>query len=317
MTPHDPAGQDLAPIDIGAYRRGNRGIDYVTTFDGPEPGPHAMIAALTHGNELCGAHALAFLFERGIRPRRGRLTLAFANVAAYESFHAAAPFVSRFVEEDFNRLWDEAVLDGDRRSVELDRARELRPVVDEVDVLLDIHSVDRVQPAMLLAGTRAKGLALARGLGAPRHVVIDAGHGAGRRLRDYARFDDPSAPQAALLVECGYHFREEARKTAIETCLRFLRQVGTVGPELPDRLAGDNALQPQILVEVSHAVTVETDDFRFARAFEGFEVVPERGTTIARDGEREVTTPYRDCVMVMPTRQPLKGGTAVRLGRIL
>jgi len=44
-------------------------------------------------------------------------------------------------------------------------------------------------------------------------------------------------------------------------------------------------------------------------------IVPKAGTLLARDGGVEVTTPYDDCVLIMPTRRPKKGETAVRLGR--
>jgi len=43
--------------------------------------------------------------------------------------------------------------------------------------------------------------------------------------------------------------------------------------------------------------------------------VPAAGTLLARDGAREIRTPYDDCVLVMPTRRPRRGETAVRLGR--
>ena len=45
------------------------------------------------------------------------------------------------------------------------------------------------------------------------------------------------------------------------------------------------------------------------------EVIPEAGTVIARDGKRAVTTPYDDCVLVMPSLRLKPGQTAVRLGR--
>ena len=63
-------------------------------------GPHAMISALVHGNELCGAIALDRLLRNRLRPRRGRLTLAFMNV---EAFHSNPP--RRFLDEDMNRVW--------------------------------------------------------------------------------------------------------------------------------------------------------------------------------------------------------------------
>ena len=49
---------ELIPVDITPYKAGNTGVDYVTTFDSGQPGPHIMISALTHGNELCGAITL-------------------------------------------------------------------------------------------------------------------------------------------------------------------------------------------------------------------------------------------------------------------
>ena len=132
---------ELTPPDIEPYRSGNTGIEYVTTFDSGTGGPHVLVTALTHGNEICGAIALDRLFRAGLRPRQGRLTLAFDNVDAYRHFDPRVPVASRFVDEDFNRLWAPGTLDGPRRSTELARARTLRPVVDAADFLLDIHSM--------------------------------------------------------------------------------------------------------------------------------------------------------------------------------
>lgn len=75
---------ELKAPDITPYRKGNTGIPYATTFRAAAPGPHVMVNALVHGNELCGAIALDTLFKADIRPRRGTLTFSFANVAAYE-----------------------------------------------------------------------------------------------------------------------------------------------------------------------------------------------------------------------------------------
>jgi hypothetical protein len=48
---------------------------------------------------------------------------------------------------------------------------------------------------------------------------------------------------------------------------------------------------------------------------EGLGVIAEAGTLLAHDGDAEVRTPYDDSVLVMPTRRPKKGETAVRIGR--
>ena len=96
---------ELLPIDISAYRNGNTAVDFVHQFDSGRPGPNVLINALTHGNEVCGAHALVTLLENNIRPTKGSLTLSFANVDAYHAFAANNQTASRFIDEDFNRLW--------------------------------------------------------------------------------------------------------------------------------------------------------------------------------------------------------------------
>jgi len=201
---------ELSAPDITPYAAGNTGIPYVTSFDSGRAGPHVLLNALTHGNEICGAIALDEIFRASVRPAIGELTLSFANVAAYRRFDATDPSASRFVDEDFNRVWDTAVLDGSRASAELTRARELRPLIDSADLLLDIHSMQHATAPLMLAGLSDKCLNLARRVGVPELVIRDAGHAAGRRMRDYGGFSDAKSPKAALLVECGQHWEKRA-----------------------------------------------------------------------------------------------------------
>ncbi len=312
----------LKPVGISAHAQGNTGVPYVTTFDSSaggkgETGPHLMINALTHGNEVCGAHALKFLFETGVRPVRGKLTLSFANVAAYDSFDENHPGASRYLDEDFNRLWSPEVLDGDRQSRELSRARELRPIVDQADHLLDLHSMQTESPALALAGLTSKGLDLATTVGAPSHIVVDAGHAEGTRLRDYGAFGDPGDPKSALLVECGQHWLRDSGIVAIECALRFLLRFGAISQEFAASHLPEAAVAPQRVIEVTDAVTVRDGGFKFSEPYTGLEVIAATGTLIGRDGSEEIRTPYDDCVLVMPSRRLRAGQTAVRFGRYI
>jgi predicted deacylase len=307
---------ELEAPDIRPYRAGNCGIDYVSSYDSGKAGAHLMLAALTHGNELCGAIALDWLLRQGVRPRAGRLTLAFMNVAAYARFDRKNPSASRCVDEDFNRVWSAEVLDGARDSAELRRARELRPLIDSVDALLDIHSMQHATPALMICGTTRKARELALSLGTPAHLVCDAGHAAGRRMRDYAAFADSASPKNALLIECGQHWERASATVAIDAMLRFLLHFGAIGQEFAARhLAPLPAAQR--VVEVTQAVTVDTDDFRFAAPYVGMELIARAGTVIGHDGARAVATPYDNCVLIMPSMRLRKGETAVRLGRIV
>ena len=54
---------ELVAPDISIYKNGNTGVDFVHTFDSGKPGPHVMINAVIHGNEICGAITLDLFFK--------------------------------------------------------------------------------------------------------------------------------------------------------------------------------------------------------------------------------------------------------------
>jgi predicted deacylase len=306
---------ELLPFDLEPFRDGGTGVDFVHRLDSGRPGPTVMVNALTHGNELCGAYALRWLFERGVRPARGTLLLSFANVAAYARFDPARPGASRFVTEDLNRIWSAEKLADPAASAERRRALELLPFVAEADYLLDLHSMQQASAPLLLTGLLPKGLALARAVGRPAHVVADRGHAGGVRMRDYGGFCDPRSAKTSLLIECGQHWRAESAEVAIDASLAFLRACAAIH----DSFAAERPTPPvpQRVIEVTDAVTVASDSFSFVQPWRGLEVIPRAGTPIGRDGDRPVLTPYDDCVLVMPTLRMRPGQTAVRLGRFL
>ena len=306
----------IEPPDITPYRRSNARVDYVHVFDSGRRGPNVMLQALTHGNEFCGAIALDYLFTEGVRPRTGRLTLAFANVAAYERFDFDDPDRSRFIDEDYNRVWGDDVLLGPRDSAELRRARELRPFVDAADLLLDLHSMHEPCRPIMVCGKSEKSVALSWRIGVPADLLIDTGHPAGLRMIERGDFNDPQSAKAAVLIECGQHWEASAAEVAIDTALRFLKASGAVDATWADARLHVQPPAAQRLIRVTEPVVAKTMSFRFARPYKGLEVLPQKGTIVATDGDTVWRTPYDDCVMVMPSMVHLKPGTTmVRLGR--
>ena len=306
----------LAAPNIDRWVRGNTGVPGFTTRASGESGPHVAVLAITHGNEIAGAIVLDTLLRHAIAPARGRLTLGFVNLAAYGRFDSRYPTASRFVDEDMNRLWDETALQSARRSVELDRAREIRPLIDTVDVLLDLHSMLWPSDPLMLCGSSPKGRRLAAGIGAPELVVADRGHVSGRRLIDYTRFTDPATSCAANLVEAGQHWERPTVATMFASVAGLLRHFGMVAehPALPPPRQQATV---QRVAEVTIAVTAAATNFSFVQPYRGGDVIPQRNTLIALDGEMEIRTPHDDCLMVMPSLRPSRGHTAVRLARFV
>lgn len=301
----------LSAPDIRGWITGNTGVPGFTTRDSGIAGPHVALLAIMHGNEIAGAIVLDRLLRSGLVPTHGRLTFGFGNLVAYERFDPRQPTTSRFVDEDMNRLWDPTMLDSSRRSAELDRAREIRPLIDTVDVLFDLHSMLWPSDPLILCGTSTKGKRLALGAEVPGLVVADHGHASGRRLIDYPRFAEATTDCAASLVEAGQHWETntvDTMQAGIAGLLGYLRMAS---------LPSTHARAEQRFAEVTTAVTAATSSFAFVQPYRGGDIIPRRNTTIALDGDTEIRTPYDNCLLIMPSLRPSRGHTAVRLARFM
>ena len=322
MADHFPI--ELTPPDIAPHRAGNTGVDYVHALDSGKPGPNVMVQALTHGNEFCGAIALDWLLRERVRPARGRLTLAFANVEAYARFDFDDPDASRCIDEDYNRVWADDALAGPRDSLELRRARALRPFVDATDFLLDLHSMHEPARPIMVCGTVEKNAAFAREIGVPADLLLDTGHPAGLRMIERGGFGDPASPKRAVLIECGQHWERAAADVAVDTLVRFLRATGVADAAWAQGRLRLPAPPEQRLVRVTEAVVAKSMGFRFLVPIEGLGVVEKAGTPIAEDTDPATgapivwRAPYDRTVLVMPSLKHLRpGNTQVRLGRFV
>ena len=309
---------EVEPPDIQRYAAGNSGIDYVIQRRGARRGPHLWINALTHGNEVCGAIALDYLLRHDVRPRTGLLTLSFANIRAFENRSVKHPCGRRFIDEDMNRVWNR--LDGSEASCELERARQLVPIADSADYLVDLHSMDHPARPLAIVGVNGNpssiraGLGFVRRIGNPTLLVMDEGHAAGCRLRDYRPFARAENGRAAIVAECGAHWSRNAANVAIDISLRSIRNLLGLARE-PGETPPVARPRPEMLVSSEVTVTAKTNVFRFADFYIGGEVIQRAGTLIARDGDEPIRTPFDRCFLLMPCIAG-RGETPVRFGRI-
>ena len=301
---------EVRPRDLSRYRAGNTGIDYVHRFESGRPGPHVLVNGLTHGNEFCGMVAVCELLDSGVRPKIGTLTLSFANVAAYETFDEARPFDSRLITHNLNRIWSAAQLDGSDDSVELRRAREMRPAVAAADHILDIHSTSQPVAPFWVYPAFERNAAVARALTRPAvHLVMPAGLGSGTPLIQHGGHAGEHGPGAALVVECGQHFMQASADLAVEVAKDFLGHFGLI-----DRSPPPAALPRRFELLRTHVIQHES--FAFARPLIGFETFAE-GELIATDGALEIRAPCDDCTIFMPAREAIVGREGVYLTKPL
>jgi predicted deacylase len=311
MGDNDGVIFEVLPRDLSAYRKGNTGVDYVHRFESGKPGPHVLVNALTHGNEICGMVAATHLLDTGVRPKIGTLTVSFANVAAYESFDKARPFDSRQLVHNLNRIWSDAWLDGSEQSPELKRARELRPVVAAADHILDIHSTSQdVDPFWVYQGfPRNAEVALA--IGRPSiHLVMPNGMSSGTPLIQHGRHGIAGSDAGASLVaECGGHFRQSSADMATKVTLDFLAHFGLI----EQGATPGEPKAPQRRYELLEIYVMRTPEYRFARPVVGFETF-RKGELVATDGDYELRAP-EDCTLLMPPRAAIPGREGAYLAR--
>ncbi len=308
---------ELCRVDLAPYREGNTGIAHVHSFDSGVPGPHVMVNALTHGNELCGMFVVRRLLDAGIRPRAGRLTLAFANVAAYDRF-APDALHWRFIDRDFNRLWNDALLAQDHASVEARRAHALAPLLRTVDRLLDLHSTWHAVLPFFVLSRLPRVRRWADHLAVPaRQLLLPAFRHEGFHMIDYGAFADPDADAIALIAECGQHFARASADTAWQVTVRFLQACGCIGDDdaraLGQEPVGIRAIERY---EIVQPVMAATDDLRLTCPYAGF-VAFRAGGVAAYDGETPVTAPFDGAVVLAPRPAPRAGQQAFAWGRLV
>lgn len=312
LAPADPP-LEILPRDLSAYREGNIGIPYVHRFESGQPGPHVLINAITHGNEICGMVAATHLLDNKVRPKIGTLTISFAHIEAYEAFDIEDPYANRQLVHNLNRIWTANMLDAEDGSPEVRRARELRPVLDAADFVLDIHSTSTPVQPFWVYNEADRNTALASSVGAPIvHLVMSPDKFPGTPVIGYGRHGDPTSLNGgSLVVECGQHFSRAAAELATDVSLRFLTHLGLIEAR-PD--ASPPPVPQRYRLLETHVV--KSEDFSFTRPVIGFETF-DKGELIAMNGTDEIRSPCDQCTIFMPTRSPIVGREAVYLTKAI
>lgn len=252
-----------------------------------EPGPRLLVTAAVHGNETCGALALARLSDEldtgALKLRRGQLTLL--PVANPLAFHHQR----RQGERNLNR---QLMPTPQPASYEDRIGNVLCPLLAAHEVLLDLHSFQgEGQPFVMLgprdnsgplepfAHAEAEGR-LARALGTARVVegwMSCYAGGLAQRGADPAGIAQAIGSTEAMrraggygvTLECGQHADPAAVPFAHGAVLRALALLDMIDPAAaePPPPAAPEVLQMLALVDRHHPQD------RFAHAWRNFETV--------------------------------------------
>jgi predicted deacylase len=255
-----------------------------------------------HGNEPCGAHAIRWIadaFEDGkLEPAKGTVFLVHANPEATLRGQRNTP-----EGDDLNRLWDfefTGTLRQDAWGYEHHRVLELKEVLGDLDIFLDLHSAATATPPFGVSNGEAPIDDIAKRVGIS--YLVQSWYGlADKVIIGFLKLSGVPA----LSVECGSHDDPEIADKAYRIAMSFLRATGAVDD-------GNEANGNEVrTVHVVETITKPSDEFGFGASWTGFQQL-EPGTLVGRDRVTEIRV-SRPCYAVLPNENVEVGDDVIYL----
>lgn len=236
-------------------------------LDSQIAGPSVGIFALTHGNEPAGLQAQErFLQEYGLQALKcGKVFLLQINPRAYQ--HNV-----RFLDLNMNRI---GKYTRTHQGYEMQRLEELLPILEELDVALDIHSVPTPIPQTIgISATQYQAMA-EEILGVDMLLVDDRFDEAGSLISYITRRGKP-----AFGIECGSHQDAGASERALDAMLRLLQ-----AEKMLDLHDLKKIPPPDSVFKFFQEIYPESLDFHYLKPYRNFEMIA-AGEVYAQDGQR-------------------------------
>lgn len=277
-------------------------------YESPDPtsGPRVLIFGAIHGDEHCGPIAIRKIMkdlDGGILSiRTGSVRFVpVCNSKAYAS-------TSRIHKENLNRIFKKTQKPS---TYEEELANELCSLVDECDVLLDIHSSFVPAPSNLFVDyPTPQNVAFANALNA-EYQVYDW-----PKVYENNPFEFPAwttdkyahtAGKIGLLVECGKHDDPESEKLAEQYVLDTLSHFGLIQKPL------SRTNNTSTHVYMKKIFQRDSAEDTFTRSWNHLDVVP-KNTVIAKRASGEKIIASHDSYILFPKDYAVVGGEWFYLG---
>jgi len=276
------------------------------TYSALTPGPRVLIFGGIHGNETCGPRAI----ERVMKElQTGKLILKKGSVQFVPVCNPLAYKKSvRLVEENLNRIFKPT---KNPRSYEAKLANTLCSMVDNADVLLDIHSTTaKGIPFMYLDFPTARNRAWAKVLG-PKAAVVGWPELYAKLGSAHSSFDTTtyahSQGKDTLLLECGQHEASTATKIAHTAIHNTLAHYGLTEGTLQTK-------QP-LMAKIDRAFFRNEDEELVHKRWKHLDIV-KKGEPLITTKTNPILAPY-DGYVVMPKHNAPVGHDWLYFGRKL
>lgn len=266
----------------------------VQLIEADQAGPELGIMIMTHGNEPAGlAAAHSLLAQDALQKRllRGRVYLILNNLAAGQRYFEQAQDLSftadyRFVDQDMNRipanLLEETLLDN----TETRRVKQLLPLYQRLDYVLDLHSTSAPSEPMLIEIKPETEALHCPGVKSVIRNILP--HLNGRPLVSLCNQAE------GFVLETGSHESPKSRIIAQQAVWSLLEQLEMISPLID---------QPGVKADVDsyriyQAVIFPDESYSLKRLLNNFEYLPAGTAFAAGDGATLVT--QQDSYVIMP-----------------
>jgi len=266
-----------------------------TRLEGKDVGETSLILVGVHGDERCGIEAIEKLLPN-LEIMCGTVLVEYGNPRAIGQ-------KKRFTESNLNRMFkDDATLTSkEKSSYEYKRAQYLKTLLQQADVLLDVHaSFTLASKAFLICEANAYHLAAKL----PFDTVVSGFDDVEPGGTDYYM---NFIGKVGISAECGSLEDPAATERAADVIVNFLRARG----HIPEALKLPDLSQSYIRMHTLYLT--ETSEFELSRPFADFDSIS-KGEIIGIDGVQTIRADD-DCIILFARNPNEAGGEAFLLGK--
>ena len=275
------------------------GIPGIIKIESGKPGPTFGMTVCTHGGEPSGLAAAEYVLDEVDKKGvflAGTISIVLANVEAAKNYFNAQTKrerqLARFVDVNLNRIPPGALEDKNDTRYEIQRMRELQPVLDLFEIGLDVHSTTQKPAPMVIPIDSPLPVDLLRGM--PIQKVLSNYHSiVGEPIAHF--FGTRDAPAQKIAIEVGSHESPEAFDLAV-TCTRVLLE--NLGMLSLTPRAEHSVYE---MYDVWKPVIFPNTSYSLTRVFKNFSLI-RKGTVIATGNGPDIIA-EENCHPVMASKK--------------